>query len=557
MKQNGFIGVFIFLFVLLLFAVAQAEPIPDVPPNLDLPEFYGSPAEPNPLPSKDVVPNPYLAPQSSIHVDGYNSGVVDLFTPLGREPIVTSRSFGGFIGMCLNFFYDADGNLFAFCGEMPDGILGNNIEFQLALIDTDTLAKRASFTLLSLTFLHLLSIPMEFGYMNLDAQGRLIAIDDGNRVLFVGLAGEDDEPELAVLETMDLSAWVDPADDPVASVMPDYDGNRWFMTLGKADSEGNTILPALLGVVAADTQEVALHEFTGEVIENGMAVGPDGIFVTTDHAMYGFAYDTVAGDIEQLWRETYERSTVVKPGVISPYGSGATPTLLGDRYVIITDNADEQINLLVYDRRATPDGERLICKTPLFEPGASANENSIVAVGRSLLVQNWYNAPNMIFGDHSQMTPGLWRVDIREDDSGCDVVWQNDEVAAPGTMKLSTATGLVYGAMQERTIEGTRAWVALAVDFTTGETVYKISLGNGFYKDILYIPVYFDPDGTFYQPVLNGIIAVKDGDPWEGDDDTSLDDDDTSLDDDNTTDDDDDDDNDDDDDDDDDNGCGC
>ncbi len=532
---------------------ATAGEIPDVPPNLNLPQFLGQPAQAKPLPPKEVEPHPYLAPQSSMHVDMYNSGVVDLPTPLGVDPVVRSRSMSQFIGMCLNFFYDSDNNLFAFCGTMPEGLIGMSIDFQIALIDQETLGKRATFDLLSFSVLELLNIPLEFGYMNLDNQGRMIVIDEDNNVLFVGLTGDPAQPDLAVLASFALADYVEPAVDKVASVVPDYDGNYWFMTLGKADADGKAFVPAMLGVVARDTQEVLLREFTGQVIENGLAVDAHGVYVVTDYATYGFALDATAGEIDLLWREPYTRATTPKPGTISLYGSGATPTLLGDEYLVITDNADEQINLLVYDRRRNVDGERLICQVPLFEAGASANENSPIAVGRSILVQNWYNAPAMIFGDHSQMAPGLWRIDIREDESGCDVIWRNEQFAAAGTIKLSTATGVVYGAMQSREIADTRAWYAQAVDFATGETVFQVLLGNGTFKDILYIPVYFGPDGTLYQPVLNGIIAVSDAVQIDDDDD-----DDASPDDDATDDDDDflppisgDDDDDDDD------GCGC
>ncbi|HPM78332.1 MAG TPA: hypothetical protein PK961_14675 [bacterium] len=554
MRKFCVFSMLLLLYLTLLPIVAAAGEIPDVPPGLNLPPFLGQPMQANPLPPKDVAPHPYLAPQSSMHVDMYNSGVVDLPAPLGLDPVVRSRSMSQFIGMCLNFFYDSNENLFAFCGTMPEGLLGLSIDFQIALIDPETLSKRATFALLSFSVLELLNIPLEFGYMNLDNLGRMIVIDDDNNVLFVGLIGDSAQPELAVLDSFALAGSVDPADDKVASVVPDYDGNYWFMTLGKTDADGKALVPAMLGVVVRDTQEVLLRELSGQVIENGLAIDAQGVYLVTDYATYGFTLDANAGKIDLLWREPYARATTPKPGTISLYGSGATPTLLGDDYLVITDNADEQINLLVYDRRSNVDGERLICRVPLFEAGASANENSVVAVGRSILVQNWYNAPSMIFGDHTQMAPGLWRIDIREDESGCDVVWRNEQFAAAGTIKLSTATGLIYGAMQSREIAGTRAWYAQAVDFVTGETVYQVLLGNGLFKDLLYIPVYFGPDGTLYQPVLNGIIAVSDTvqiDDDDDDDDASPDDDATDDDDEflpPTSDDDDDDDDD---------GCGC
>jgi hypothetical protein len=487
-----------------------ADEIRDLPPGVDVPSFFGRPAEANPLPPKQIPDHPYLAPQPSMHVDIYNTGVVELPTPLGCDPIVQSASFGSFIGMCLNFFYDSENNLFAFCGEMPGGVLGGEIDFQLALLDPDSMTKRATFTLLTFTFLDLLQVPMEFGYMNLDHLGRLIVIDDNNQGLFVGIQDVQGETELAVLDSIDLSVFVDPTWQKIATLVPDYDGRYWFMTLGEVNADNETVKPALLGVYDPESGQGEVHEFTGENIGNGLALEPDGVYAITDYATYRFGPGALPGTMELHWREEYTRGATIKPGVLSWYGSGATPALMDDRFLVMTDNADEQINLLVYRRQVEFAGERLICSVPLFTPGNSANENSPIVHGNSILVQNWYNAPKMIIGNHRQMAAGLWRIDVREDESGCDVVWENTEISAPGTMKLSTETGLIYGAMMNKDIFDAKAWYAALVDFETGETVNKILLGTGMLKDILYIPVYFGPDGTFYQPVLNGYISIRD-----------------------------------------------
>ena len=514
------------LFVTSVALARQDGSVIDLPPGASYPDFIGRPADPKPLAPKDVEPNPYLAPQSSMHADMYNSCVVDQRAPLGRSPVVRSRAFGPLIGMCLNFFYDERENLFAFCGTTPDGLLGGEIEFQLALMDPETLDKTAVFPLLTFTFAQLIKIPLEFGYMNLDSEGRLIVIDANNQVLFVGLEDGAEPPRFAVTKTIDLSAAVDPAADKVASVVPDFDGNYWFMTLGEADEDGAVTTPAVIGVAPADGSGVVVHSLEGEVVENGLAIGPDGVFAISDRATYGFRWDAVGRDAVTMWREEYERSTVVKPGVISPYGSGATPTLLGDRYLVMTDNADVQVNLLVYDRREDAAGDRVVCKVPLFAPGFSANENSPIVHGRSVFVQNWYNAPRMIFGDAHDMMPGLVRVDVREDESGCDVIWENPDLAAPGTAKLSTATGLIYGTSLDKAVDGAKVYYLHGIDFETGETVFRVRTGTGALADGMYVPVYIGPDGTLYQPVLSGTVAVSDGEPWPGEDD---DDDDVDL----------------------------
>src|SRR5690606_2096994 len=115
-----------------------------------------------------------------------------------------------------------------------------------------------------------------------------------------------------------------------------------------------------------------------------------------------------------------------KAGTISFEGSGTTPTLHQDDLVTLVDNADEKVNLLVYDR--TDHGReqgRLICKVPLFESYKSSVENTVVVHHNSIIVQNWHKAPKYL-GSLRKMEPGMWRIDVREGRSGCDIIWKND-----------------------------------------------------------------------------------------------------------------------------------
>jgi hypothetical protein len=491
--------------------VALAEPIPDEETDAEVPEFVGEPAVAKPLPSKEVVRHPFLARQPSMHVDMYNTGVAELPTPLGIDPVVESIRFGESVGMCLNFFYDEEENLFAFCGELGEE---NSLDFHVAFIDQNTMDKQARYDLLSIDFARLLGgdLPMDLGYMVLDNEGRLVVIDENNTVRFVGPGDGEGGGKFEVRDSWDLSRHLDPAEDKFATVVPDYEGYYWVMALGKRESlQGGKITPARVGVLDAPDGEASIHEFEGEVMENGLAVGPDGVYAVTDHALYALRRDPATSRVEIVWREEYQRATRLKPGVLS-YGCGATPTLLGERFVIITDNADEQVNLLVYDRTAERSEERLVCKVPLFAKGRSANENSVIAHGRSILVQNWYDAPEtMIGGNRRTMEEGLTRVDIRRDLSGCDTVWENRELATPSTVKMSASRGLVYAQMIDKSIKEVDAWYLVIIDFDTGETVNRILLGTGALKDILFAPTYFGPDGSVYVPVAAGMIRVRDG----------------------------------------------
>src|SRR5690606_34969548 len=110
---------------------------------------------------------------------------------------------------------------------------------------------------------------------------------------------------------------------------------------------------------------------------------------------------------------------------------GTTPTLLGDDWVAIADNAEPRLHVLVYRRRPdVPSGERLVCEIPLFAEGASATDNSFIGIGRSLVVEN--NAgydifPTMMFGKTG--AGGVARVDLDAEGTGCSVVWESSEIS--------------------------------------------------------------------------------------------------------------------------------
>src|SRR5207245_5094312 len=103
----------------------------------------------------------------------------------------------------------------------------------------------------------------------------------------------------------------------------------------------------------------------GEEIENSFAVGPDGVFIVSDHAMYGFTADAASGAPEIGWREVYDRGTRRKVGQIDQ-GSGTTPTLLGEERVAIGDNAEPRLNVLLYRGRRAVAGQRRRCRAAVL-----------------------------------------------------------------------------------------------------------------------------------------------------------------------------------------------
>ena len=118
------------------------------------------------------------------------------------------------------------------------------------------------------------------------------------------------------------------------------------------------------------------------------------------------------------WRVSYDRGSGRKVGSINQ-GSGTSPSLFSENYLTFTDNADDHMNIYVARRGALADGEeRVICKVPVFTKGASVTDNSMIAYGRSIVLENNSGYTNsMIQKDYNDVEGGVVRVDVREDES--------------------------------------------------------------------------------------------------------------------------------------------
>src|SRR3954453_5659032 len=85
---------------------------------------------------------------------------------------------------------------------------------------------------------------------------------------------------------------------------------------------------------------------------------------------------------------------------------------------------------------------RLICKAPVFVAGASATENSLVAAGRSVIVENnyGYEGPQSTIGGRTT-SPGVARVVL--DGTRCRVAWTSPVTAPTSVPKGSLGNGEV------------------------------------------------------------------------------------------------------------------
>jgi hypothetical protein len=234
------------------------------------------------------------------------------------------------------------------------------------------------------------------------------------------------------------------------------------------------------------------------------------MYVVSTHALYRLDA-TAEGLPEVTWREVYDRGTRLKPGNLSQ-GSGTTPTLLGDRWVAINDNADPQTNVLVYDRREGAT-DRLHCTQPALADNAGTTDNSLVAAGNSFIIENnyGYQGPtSTILGQTT--TPGVARVMVEED--GCHVAWTNDSIAPSSVAKASLGNGLLYAYTKPKLKAAWRnvvdAWYFTAIDIRTGQTVWSRLTGTGIQWNNHYAAIYLGPDGTAYIATLAGLVRIDD-----------------------------------------------
>jgi hypothetical protein len=282
----------------------------------------------------------------------------------------------------------------------------------------------------------------------------------------------------------------------VTSVLPDWSGRLWFV--GKRGS---------IGFVDPDTGRVQSID-TGEPVGNSFAVGDDGgVFVVTDAAMYRFDVSG-SGKPKITWRERYANVGFKKPGQTEE-GSGTTPTLMGKRYVAITDNADP-MKIVVYRRGKDVKGARRVCTQPVFSKGASSTDQSLIGTGRSMVVENNYGYAGLATTLGGKTTePGIERVDIDRDGRGCHTVWHNDSRAPSVVPKLSLTNGLVYTYTKDPG-DANDPWYLTALDFRSGKTIWRRLAGLSFGYNNNFAPVSIGPDGAAYVGVIGGLVRFSD-----------------------------------------------
>ncbi len=136
----------------------------------------------------------------------------------------------------------------------------------------------------------------------------------------------------------------------------------------------------------------------------------------------------------------------------------------------------------------------------------------MVGWGRTIIIENNFGYSSAIQQKEWDVIPGgITRIDVRKDESGCDVVWNSPEKAPSVVPKLSADNGLVYFYTfeQQENAEDV-AWYLMALDAESGKTAFKIRTGAGMAFDNNWAPITIGTDGTAYVGTIKGIIAIWD-----------------------------------------------
>ena len=321
------------------------------------------------------------------------------------------------------------------------------------------------------------------------------------------------------------------------SVVFDYDGNLWFATGGfriypQRQQQGvigyiaHSAIDAILNGKQTDlSKAVFVHELTpGEGAENGIAASKEGAVILTNQNCYLLRAED---GVNVVWCTPYKSAGAKVSGEGDKttggglaWGGGCSPTLTPN-LVLFTDNQDP-VNLLALDMKT---GE-VVASTPVLddlpEGYQVAVENSAIVYDDgegtvSTIVCNWFGAGNAGLADPNNdssiqsyaniydqnwlmkgnimIAPGIERVDTVKTANGYEMksVWCRNDLSDTSIFKLSTATGYLYGYVQDVT---TGMWQYIILDFETGETVFTMDVSNRFGYNNMAIGMYAGNSGN-------------------------------------------------------------
>ena len=466
------------------------------------------------LTQKVIDENPYMAASdSNIHHDCYNTDSTDEVLPVGIYSEINVSYEKTNANASPAIFFDSYGH-----AVVP--LLGGLAIRDINAEETQTLGYFSPKQHDNGEYL------IQSSYSFVDESNRLVCPTNNNHVLMLKATDEDGNvlPEFEKVLDIDIKAAAEAAlgktlDQNLLAVVFDYEGNLWFATGGfriypDRKQQGamgyisRTAIDAILNGEETDLSDaVFVYELApGEGAENGIAASKDGAVILTNQNCYLLQADN---GVKKIWETPYESAGAKesKEGVETTggglaWGSGCSPSLTKD-LVMFTDN-QETVNLLALDMKTGEVVASLPVIDELPEGSQVSVENSAIVYDNgagtvSTIVCNWFGAGSANLGKedsdssiqsytniydenwlkqgNKMITPGVERVDTikTEDRYEMKSIWCRSDLSDTSMMKLSTATGYIYGYVQN--LE-TGMWQYIILDFETGETVFSMDVAS-------------------------------------------------------------------------------
>ena len=481
----------------------------DLTPHID-PLFT-----PQQLPPTGEPQNPNLALNhtSTMHGGGWESDVHPSAGIFSSDIEIISRRAGGKAArQCATFTFLPSGHPLILCGGLTS--------FRLQVLDPDTLELEAFFDLPMRPSAFEATVKRDTNiifsdtsggaYFYLDNENRAVLADSKQRIRRIAPIQDGTKWTFKEIDSWDMTDYV-PNDcyhynnlrpseecDAITTVMPDFSGLIWWVTRN-----------GRVGSLDPNTGNVKTIKLEGEEIQNSFALDGQAAYIASDHAMYRLHLD--GGTPVQDWRIPYDRGTGRKIGSINQ-GTGTSPTILGGgKYVTWTDNADDKIAIIVARTGDLEESQnRQICRVPVFQSGASATDNSMIGYDRTIILENNHGYTNsQIQKDYGAVTGGVVRVDVREDESGCDIIWESDLKVPSVVPKLSLASGIAYFYSFDLLENGDRLWALVGLDFETGKEVVRIPTGTGEAFNNNWASIAISPNDETYIGTRKGLVKIS------------------------------------------------
>ena len=466
------------------------------------------------LTQKVIDENPYMAASdSNIHHDCYNTDSTDEVLPVGIYSEINVSYEKTNANASPAIFFDSYGH-----AVVP--LLGGLAIRDINAEETQTLGYFSPKQHDNGDYL------IQSSYSFVDESNRLVCPTNNNHVLMLKATDEDGNvlPEFEKVLDIDIKAAAEAAlgktlDQNLLSVVFDYEGNLWFATGGfriypdrkQQGTFGYVSRAAIDKILNGEDVDLSDAVFVyelepGEGAENGIAASKEGAVILTNLKCYLLQADN---GVKKVWETSYKSVGAKESkegdettGGGLAWGGGCSPSLTKD-LVMFTDNQDP-VNLIAVDMKTgeqvasmpvideLPEGTQVSVENPaiVYDDG----EGTV-----STIVCNWFGAGSAKLGEadndssiqsyeniydvgwlrqgNKMIAPGIERVDTVKTEDGYEMksIWCRSDLSDTSMMKLSTATGYIYGYVQDME---TGMWQYIMLDFETGETAFTMDISD-------------------------------------------------------------------------------